>query len=275
MSAGLHEQESEELQSRWATKLERHQAFKRKKSTTASSKQPFDLESIRGTYIVKCKEIEEQWPSSSDDLRLRIMNSQRAGWTGIFDFGVLEGVMLFGTDRQRLNQKRSDIERGESCDSELEEEIGSESDEDDAELDEDECEDDDRYDDDKYEAEISPTPSSSRKRDAPTGGASRPSSSKRSKQSAAQPHRVFLQWRGCETGEGEIQLDDDNQNTGHLDFTDASCTEFHGVASFVFVGDQVEFQGYKIESLGGPATRSWMDYSEADYEFARVPSSSS
>ncbi|KZF25972.1 hypothetical protein L228DRAFT_279233 [Xylona heveae TC161] len=79
--------------------------------------------------------------------------------------------------------------------------------------------------------------------------------------------RLYLQWRGRETGEGEIQLDYDNDNVGYLDFTDDTCATFHGQIDISFVKSCVKFSGFRRRNT--PQTNSsWMDYSEEAYSYA-------
>ena len=81
---------------------------------------------------------------------------------------------------------------------------------------------------------------------------------------------LLLRWRGAETGEGEIQLDPTNEYTGHLQFCDNAGFRFDGAANFAFTGKNVGFKGYEISSSGGPAIRSWSEYSDVAYERVRV-----
>ena len=89
-------------------------------------------------------------------------------------------------------------------------------------------------------------------------------------ESTGPPFRVYLQWRGRETAEGEIELDYDNSNVGHIDFLDSACTRFRGKMNISFAGDPVSFSGYKISDKGRWGPLRWDLYSEEQHERERV-----
>ena len=45
-----------------------------------------------------------------------------------------------------------------------------------------------------------------------------------------------------------------------MDFVDDDCTTFTGVAALSWIGDEVEFKGYKVADDGGRMTECWEDY---------------
>ncbi|CAL3971864.1 unnamed protein product [Diplocarpon coronariae] len=64
-----------------------------------------------GSYIT-CQEIEEQWPEQGEDLGLDIRQTKEAGvFEASFDFGILEGVMILGTDEKTVEQYCSQLDR--------------------------------------------------------------------------------------------------------------------------------------------------------------------
>ncbi|OWP04507.1 hypothetical protein B2J93_1366 [Marssonina coronariae] len=64
-----------------------------------------------GSYIT-CQEIEEQWPEQGEDLGLDIRQTKEAGvFEASFDFGILEEVMILGTDEKTVEQYCSQLDR--------------------------------------------------------------------------------------------------------------------------------------------------------------------
>jgi hypothetical protein len=215
-------------------KKQRHVA-RRGKAEASRAFKPADAV---GAYVVECKSISEEW-DNANDLTMNI--SQGTGPIVLqaeFDFSVLEGVMRLGFDPTLLSICSSSEDEGEDSG----EEYNRDSDD---------------------EVIVTGT-----KRKA-VGQSAKQAVSKKAKgggPSAAHPRRLYLQWRGQETGEGVIQLD--NSNTGYLEFTDARCNAFKGVASFCFVGEKVKFRGYKVNGGSGRMNKRWSDYSEDKYEDA-------
>ncbi|KAL8729521.1 MAG: hypothetical protein Q9166_004693 [cf. Caloplaca sp. 2 TL-2023] len=223
---------------KWNETLQAHHTFVNQ-LPKASGHSKFDA-SAEGKYAIDFKAIAEQWPEDSENMTLRIARGQAQEHVGAFDFGILEGMMRFDTDQQRLLARcieDEDEERCETSDREMSEDCIS-------------------------------NPPSKRKKGSISKG-TRPA--KRNKASSkADQRRLHLQWRGRETGEGEIQLGDVKSNAGYLDFIDNACTRFEGRISFDLVGKNLAFTGYKISSSGASVTDSWSNYSESAYENART-----
>jgi hypothetical protein len=223
-------------EAQWERKIQSHRDYV---AGLAQRKGRFKPENAVGTYVVSCKEISEEW-DNADDLTMSITESTGpAELVAEFDFGILEGIMRLGRDPEPLALSGSDDEEA-----------------DDEELDE--------------ESEPAPTGTKrGRTAKAPKRATARKSKRNKSASDAAHPRRLYLQWRGRETGESEIQLDYGNTHTGHLDFTDAGCTVFEGVANLVYVY-KAKFRGFKINDEPARKTRSWGDYSEEEHEYART-----
>ncbi|KAL9585250.1 MAG: hypothetical protein Q9212_001642 [Teloschistes hypoglaucus] len=224
----------------WDQLRRKHEDFA-KLSKTPDANETFSFSNAWGQYIIKCEAADDYNDlDQTSKLRLRITKG-KDGWYGIFDFGILSGIMLLGKSPEdvtfRVHQQQ----------------VGPRSDERDSESDE-----------ESDEHDI-PT----KKRNAPPKR-SEAQPSKRLKKSASPGGVIYLQWRGQETGEKVIQVDPSNKNIGKLVFSDNTGMTFHGTASMSFLGSKVRFQGYKISGLGGPVTRSWDQYSKAAYERARV-----
>ena len=230
----------------WNRLMQRHELFiSQSRSQDTAAK--FSIHETGGTYVINCDEMGSYSSEKSynNTMRLRIIERDREGWVGIFDFGVITGIMLLDENKERLASRIATLDRKSNYG----------------------CEDQD--DSSNHTDDGSNGQGTSKKRKAEkVEGPSR--SRKRQKHEKANGGTVFLQWRGEETGEGEIQLDDANEHVGQLDFLDNRGLKFEGTAAFGFIGKKIRFQGYKIRNVGGPATRSWNDYSEAAYERARV-----
>ena len=231
----------------------------------------FSIHAISGTYLIKCDEISSYDPKESyrTTMRLRITESSCEGCVGMFDFGLIKGIMLLDESKENLASRILSLEDEDQDEFSGETDDSDPEDDDDPEDDNGQEEDDDGQEDDESQTDASGTDGGApQKRKAqPIEEASRPR--KKQKQGQTNGGTVFLQWRGQETGEGEIELDYANKHVGQLNFSDNEGFKFEGTAYFEFIGN-IAFQGYKIDSRGGPATRSWNDYSEVAHERARV-----
>jgi hypothetical protein len=81
-------------------------------------------------------------------------------------------------------------------------------------------------------------------------------------------NRIYLRWAGRETGEGEIQLDTDDEHTGYLDF-DESKLSAKAVFSYpTMFGRDVQFSIFKVADQPSKVPEPWSHFSEKqdDYE---------
>ena len=243
--------------------MQRHEIFVNQ-MTTPSTKSGFAIRDARGVYVIKCGAMESYESSDLHKMRLRITSGSE-GCIGIFDFGVLRGIMLLGETREdvsaRAGSKKAiqgnfvdNVDDGVSTTT-----TSDQSDDSDSSTDESQ---------DLDEGSSVTLVLSGKRKNTTDRVSSHPS--KRLKPDSSVESVLYLQWRGQETGEGKNQLDHDNEYVGTIGFTDESRTRFSGTANFGFVGRKVHFQGFKIAGMGGPATDSWKNYSEAAYEEARV-----
>ena len=255
-------------QEEWNQLMQQHELF----VSQARSQDPaaeFYIHQIGGIYIIKCDEMNlvAARNSYNNTMRLEIIENGPEGCVGIFDFGVLEGIMLLDESKENLALRVASLEceaqqdsSGEDDDSGREDDGGQEDD------------------DDNQIDENTNNPSTPKKRKANSIEEAVSPPSKKSKQmqkqkqSKANGGTIYLQWRGIDTGEGEIQLDYGNKHVGQLNFSDNAGFAFEGTANLESVGNNIRFQGWRIQqSLGGDSvTRSWNDYSEAAHERARV-----
>ncbi|TGJ82961.1 hypothetical protein E0Z10_g5812 [Xylaria hypoxylon] len=186
-----------------------------------------------GTYIVDCKEIEEQWPDEADDLSLDIRAADEPGiYKASFDFGMLEGVMIIGEDEMSVERYCSQLD-GEG---------------------------DDEEDSSKDERK-----SGSKRKyvaDAPKfcGRGRLP---KKAKSSASRSRKYHLKLRCAETMESMIHHQPED---GTITFTGENMASFTGEASFPSVGTAVTFTARKTSDSVHGQGNSWSDYSETAYE---------
>jgi hypothetical protein len=214
--------------------MEEHRAFveklKKKKTGNKSSKPLTNREKMdrcKGSYIVRCEELSGNW-DECDSLSIDIATGPKPGLLqAAVEFGIIEGTMLLSFNEADLDAY-----------------IGTAEESDD-------------------QGAIS---SNSKKRKAAAPGRGRPPK-KQAKAAASLANRLFIRFRGRETGEGVVFY---TPQKGYLDFTDADCVAFKAVCSMPAVGNKAPFQGFKVDS--SPATRAtpWESFSEAVYEEERV-----
>lgn len=251
----------------WGRLMQPHEAFVHN-STKSDSEAGFPIEDAKGEYIVKCDALVSA-SNQANRMRLRITKGPQ-GWIGIFEFDVLEGIILLGESlmdvASRASTKAGKQKYGSdssiSADQKPEEDQDSSEDQDSEE--DQSCEEDQESEEVTYSSATVSKERKARSTDRP----SRPN--KHQKQTKSPTRKVHLQWRGTESGEGEIQLDPNNKHVGYLEFLDNSGMTFKGTASFAFLGNKIRFHDYKIGWSGGLASRSWGDYSMAAYEEARA-----
>lgn len=92
----------------WESKMQTHRAFV-ERYIGPDPTQPFSIADVQGTYIVECNEISSNWPNAND-LSLKITSGVGNGWVGVFDFGVVKGVMECGLGRQSNFLEPSDFD---------------------------------------------------------------------------------------------------------------------------------------------------------------------
>lgn len=225
----------------WQAKMEKHRAIVAKHKGPKVGRQ-LRLHHVYGTFSVRCDEIAKQWPQSANTYVLRFMQDRFA----IFGFGILQGVMRFGIDRQSAISDEFDSEQDHKTN---EPEV-----------------------DETPHPKPSKSPSKTSKKRPLSSPTKTPASKRRKLPTASNPLRLYFQWRGRDTSEGMIQLDNDTNptNTGYIDFADKKCVAFSGVGNFGFAGNAVRFEGLMTQFLGGPMTMKWEEFSREVYERERV-----
>lgn len=226
-----------------------------KSSATAATKSREALRdepssSIVGSYVITCKEIDEQWPNSGT-LTLDITEEAPGLYYASFDFRVLEGVMILSADKQLLDGHIRTLEAEEN----------PSADEDDDE--DDDEEDDEDKDEDEDDGGDAGRVGAGSKRKAAKGTSTKVS--KKAKTSST-PTKFFLQWRGRETGEGTIET---GVHEGTIQFADKKYIKISGDMDMGFVGGE-KFEGKKVSAEPHFSGESWSNFSESAYEYARV-----
>jgi len=229
-------QETAKREARWDDSMKHHRALVKETGKTGpevnpKSMIPAMLQKSRGSYIVRCDYIAEQWPHK-EPLTLDIAPGPRHNvMQGAMNFSIYEGTMLLAVSETVLDD--------------FVQEPGDSDDDDEAEADEGD---------------------SSRKRlphrPTPTEKSARPSKKAKAE---VPPRRVFVRVRGRETGEGEIQFE---AQAGHLDFVDDTYTAFRGVVDLSAIGDGLSIEGFKVQARPKRRAEAWGNFSEAAWDHA-------
>lgn len=259
----------DEMSPEWQERLRKHYNLI-KMLPVPSKPGKLAIESAQGTYAVECRGVMDDYGGSeNDDSDLRITYSKADGWVGIFNIGVIYGVMRLDTDRKALlvrckateeNESRVDDHTG--LDIPLEE-LETTEEENDASEEEDAFSDlsADEINEDEPGSPGFAVVARRKRRNAPTNAQN--TSSKRSKLSpGTSTNRLYFKWRGREQGEGDVAHDGYKKNAGYLQFTDATCTKFESTISNDLIRKNVRFQGFKVSTEGGAVTRTYREYSE-------------
>ncbi|KAI9646549.1 hypothetical protein NHQ30_004542 [Ciborinia camelliae] len=195
---------------------------------------------VRGSYVIECPEIEDEWGEKDSDLTLDIYIERKRGrqqMFAMFNFIVVEGIMRFEApvpvprpQSERVKRKRED-----------------------SYLDED---------GDVLMNDISQYDANNYREGAFFLGANE-------KPTARRPTWRY-RWRGEETGEGEIQLGSDRRLES-ITFS-KSGMELSGTFKCDFAG-KCNFTGLKVTSRPRNSQidpeAEWVSRSEAAYEYAR------
>ncbi|KAM0255374.1 hypothetical protein ACHAQJ_005816 [Trichoderma viride] len=226
---------------KWEQQLKIHQKYiarMQPNETTDGADEgskPFDLDRCKGSYVIRCDEITNGWNSdiTGHTLTMDISSTRGNMLRADFNFGVIRGTMHFSLSEDTLKGIFDEDDSGSETSSDDEE---------------------DEYDKDDEDGidEQESTGGKKRKQSKTsiaqaTGSAvSRHANAKRRK-TALLPslsRRVYLRLHGYETGEGEVLPYPD---PGHIDFLSDGCATFAGLMyHLTYVGDNVEFLGYKI-----------------------------
>ena len=134
------------------------------------------------------------------------------GTEAAFHFGVVEGTMLLAMSDDSLEMLRQDEEQ--DFDEDFDKDFDEDSDEDS----------DEGRDRDSDNIRMGLHGNSGSRKGIAKGALSVSGSSGRRLGATPQANRIYLQWVGRETGEGEIQVDTDNRHTGYCDFEESKLS---------------------------------------------------
>jgi len=197
------------------------------------------LEDLTGSYIVRCDKITEEY-APGKVMTLDIAKPRNStGTEAAFHFGIVEGTMLLAISEDSLEMLRQDVE-----------------------LDSDE---DASQDSDNIWMRTQGNPGSQKRKGM--GVRLGPGSAKRKLGATPNANRIYLQWAGRETGEGEIELDTDNKNTGYLDFEESRVSA-NAVFSYpAMFGRDVQFSIFKVADQPSKVPEPWSHFSEKQYDY--------
>ncbi|TGO30982.1 hypothetical protein BPAE_0002g00740 [Botrytis paeoniae] len=225
----------------------RQPAAKRLRTSASGARANLSAESeglwdVRGSYVIECPDIEEEWGEKDSDLTLDIYVENKNGrhqMFAMFNFIVVEGIMRFERPTDVPSPKNSDKKRKRESTSSIDE------------------------DGDVMMSDVSQNVASNskHKESAFFLGAN-------DKPTARRPTWLY-RWRGEETGEGEIQLGSDKRLES-ITFDDKNKS-LSGTFTCDFAG-KCEFTGLKVnhrpqDSRIDPESQ-WESRSEAAYEEA-------
>lgn len=263
----------------WESKMQTHRAFV-ERYLGPDPAQPFSIADVQGTYIVECDEISSNWPNAND-LSLKITSGMGNGWMGVFDFGIIKGVMECGLGRQSNFLEPSDFDvegEVESGNFSLQE-FGIE-----------DCSTDAA---EQFSAESLSIDNSHEKNPDASNPFSTYTFSKATEHSTLTPQpltiisatlrtqqnnsdhedftmeyshernpfdgnpqmhpalsnlppRLPFRWRGYESSLDTRLLDHGDGQTGYLDFSDARCVVFDAELNLKFMGGSVKLRGFKV-----------------------------
>ncbi|KAJ4855052.1 uncharacterized protein T069G_10610 [Trichoderma breve] len=225
------------LRALWEQQLERHREYIAQaqlgEPSRGPNKQPegFSLDRCKGSYVVRCAEIADEWLSflKGRTFTMDIWSRDENILVAAFDFGLIEGTMILGMTEDLLKDDpyESDQDLEARFSDEEEEEIS--------------LEEEMR----RFQEWVSGR--KRKRRDEAELEAKRQAKAMRR---AAEPvpeflqHRVYLRAHGHRTDKGQVTYEPD---AGHLDFRTDDCVEFAGrVYLMTWVGKNVWFYGYKV-----------------------------
>lgn len=224
----------EAAEAEWQHVMRKHENYVKVRKAVPKTMR---IDDLVGSWAVRCAEIEGNWDTST--LTMDVAEKEDPlGVQAAFDFSVLEGTMLLSTTKSALADFKTSLVKDEQ--SSEEDTDGSDT------------------------AESAQKARNGKRKLTPKSHVEPNKKQKADSQSC----RVFFCWRGRETGEGEIQLDTNGGNEGHIDVDLASAT-FKGTFKGGLVGN-APFEGYKLSDEPGNYPEDWSSFSEEAYEYARV-----
>ncbi|KAF2101295.1 hypothetical protein NA57DRAFT_53271 [Rhizodiscina lignyota] len=198
-----------------------------------------DISGLTGSWIIRCKYIQENWNSNSYPMKLTmdiIQQDSPFGVQAAFNFEIIEGIMLLSPTQSVLADFMNSLE----------------------------------HDPDASETDDSDSPwrsrSDSNKKRKYVQQGHILDDKKQKLDTTANSSRFNLRWRGRETGNGEIQMDTaPSYNNGHIDVDFRQAT-FKGVIK-ADIFDTVPFKGYKVSDAPKSTPPKWWDLSEKQWNY--------
>lgn len=251
----LFEKQAEEDEKRKQKQLESHREFVSMLDEKEVS--VCNMKTIQGRYLITCEEIESQWPADvrkGNGMTLRIIpevGNPRRNLIAEFHFAVLEGLMRLRPAGVKPSRRRTDDE--------IEEEKRQKEGRAESKMAQEQKEDD---------GEEAPGPLATgpipKKRKTPETKTV-PSKKWRSNPNPGTPEpnklRLDFDYRGRETGEGEIE-----HGAGWIEWDKHNSTTFEGMIDIGFIGSAVSFYGHKMDILVSRPGSEWADYCDDPYE---------
>jgi hypothetical protein len=200
--------------------------------STAAAVPSLNLRQCRGRYAITCPSVTEQW-GDANDLTLDVCDGHTPGTLqAAMGFGIVEGTMILSLSKDAaLEDPTSEGELGGDADDQDEEDDGG-----------------------------SGSYNGLGKRKATPFRPSRPQEVR----SSSPSRRMYLRWRGRDTGTGEIYY---HVNPGFIDFNN-NCTALNGTLFQVPAAGNVEFKGRKVDKAPRKQPEPWSAFSEEAYDEA-------
>ncbi|KAI1742729.1 hypothetical protein F4680DRAFT_411584 [Xylaria scruposa] len=228
--------EEEELEKKEAILAELKPHTDYAKAHRSAPSGPFTPSHLVGSYMMPCQHLQDEYGCQLGSMTLDVhAPTSTHGAVAAFSFGLFEGTMLIASSRESLELLR-------------EEQVARSSDEDDEITDE-----------EHFAA------SGKRKKTASQQLSAKSSKRRLSGDHAQRPGRFYLQWAGCDTGTGDLVMDEDHERTGYFDL-DKSGIIARGKLSYPgLLGDKrLAFKLLKVSDIPRKCPDSWSSYCEEE-----------
>lgn len=204
------------------------------------------MEHVVGSYIVECSRIASERYGDAHDIHMSLdihSPASSSGCKAAFNLDPVEGTMLMALSEDAVEKFRVETEQAEK-----DSEYGSEFDEQEA----------------TYEL---PGLSAPLKRKATGQPSANKLAIKRRLGETPRPNRIHFRWRGRETGESEIVIDNKDRHIGHLDFSSDGLTAEGVLANPVYFGEEsLKINLYKIDDKPHRRPEAWSSMSERQWD---------
>ncbi|KAI0186410.1 hypothetical protein EV127DRAFT_472652 [Xylaria flabelliformis] len=198
---------------------------------------PFTLSHIVGSYMMPCRQLQDEYPCELDFMTLDVhAPTSTHGAVAAFSLGILEGTMLIANSKESLELLREEQQVVRSSDEENE------------------------FTDEEHFAA-----SGKRKKTSAQRHGAKASKRRLGGDHSQKPGRFYLQWAGCETGTGELVLDEDHERTGHFDLDESGITARGKLRYPGLFGDKLlVFKLLKVSDTPRTRPDAWSSYCEEE-----------